>query len=339
MIAIDQGRSAIKILHTAGRTEWPPLLARLDRPPQAALLDSTGSGQGTVVFLDDGWYAVGEAARGLREAVHVTDERKATPAARVILAAALTSAGADRWDKVPVAMAVPAGLMSSDSWPLARSMAGPLSIALPLGNTRTVYVDPHVLAEPAAAALSVVLDANGCPDRGLLEKAIAVADLGHRTLDIAVLHRGRVVDGSSRSTPAGGVLAYERWTREILEPTVGLMTDSERAVVVSEVAAGRAPVLRGREVPASALARLEEYRRWLSERVVADLRNALAAVEYDVLLLTGGLSGWLEPELRDAYPHARIPPEPRWAVGEGGLRYLRYLARRRATESLAQAAT
>jgi hypothetical protein len=339
MIAVDYGRSAIKIVHPTGRVERPPLVARLERPPQAALLESAGAERGAVISLDGTWYAMGEAARGLPQAVYVTDERKATPAARVILAAALTAAGAHRWDRVQVALAIPAGLASSDSWPLARLVAGPLRVMSPLGDTHTVTVDPHVLSEPAAAALSVILDSDGRPDRALLEQSVAVVDAGHRTLDVSVLRRGKLVEGSARSTPTGGLVAFESWTREVLEPIYGLLTDSERAAVMSAAASGCAPIIRGREVPPSVLAQLGNYRQRLAERVLTDLHNTLAAVEYETLIVTGGLAAWLELELREAYPHAHIPLQPRWSVAEGGLRYLKYLSRRRAAEPLAQAAT
>jgi hypothetical protein len=337
MISIDQGRSAIKIAHPTGRVEWPPLVARLNRPPQAALLE-VGPERGAVLSLDGVWWAVGEPARGLPQATYATDERKATDVARVVVAAAPAVIGAHRWSRVSIALAVPAGLAASDAWPLARRVVGPIAVLLADDTRLAPVVDPHVLPEPAAAAMGVILDSDGRPDRALLEGAVAIVDAGHRTVDIAVLRRGRLVEGSPRSTPSGGILAHDRWAREALEPQVGLLTDSERAAVVGMVAAGRVPVLRGREVSASVMAQVERYRRWLAERVVADVRSLLAAVEHDTLILTGGLAGWLEPELRAEWPHARIPQEPRWSVVVGGLRYLAYMAIRRA-ETSARATT
>jgi hypothetical protein len=320
MVAIDRGRSAIKIAWPGGRAEWPPLTERLPGPPPAALVgDGTGPQRGAWARVgSDEWWALGEAARG---GLH-QDERKATPDARALAAAVAVLAGY-RHGQVDVGLAVPAGLAGTDAERLARIVAGHVEVEVQGAGRGDMWLRAHVLPEPAAALLAVVLDADGRPDPEGLRATWAVADMGHRTLDIAALRGGRVL--WSRSTPSGGLVAYETWIREVVEPGLGvLLTDGERATIVEAVASGYLPTVRGIVLPRDMLVGLEQHRAALAERVVMDLRNALAGEAYDRLFLAGGLARWLGEELRREYPYAVVPPEPRWAVAEGLLRYLAY---------------
>jgi len=323
VIAIDRGRSGTKILWPGGgRVEWPPLAERLPGPPPAALVaEGTGPqpqrGAWARVGSDE-WWALGEAARG---GLH-QDERKATPDARALAATVAVLAGY-RHGQVDLGLAVPAGLAGTDAERLARIVAGHVEVEVAGAGRAALWLRAHVLPEPAAALLAVVLDADGRPDPEAMRATWAVADLGHRTLDVAALRGGRVL--WSRSTPSGGLVAYETWIREVVEPGLGvLLTDGERASVVEAVASGYLPTVRGVALPRDMLVGLERHRAALAERVVMDLRNALAGEAYDRLLLAGGLACWLGEELLREYPHAIVVPEPRWAVAEGLRRYLAY---------------
>jgi hypothetical protein len=320
MVAIDRGRSATKIVWPGGRMEWPPLAERLTGPPPAALVVSDGAGpqRGAWVVVDGDWWAVGECAReGLAQ-----HERKATADARVVAVAAATLAGY-RHGQVDLGLAVPAGLATVDAERLARIVAGHVEVEVLGAGRAALWLRAHVLPEPAAALLAVVLDADGRPDPEGLRATWAVADLGHRTVDITMVRGGRVL--WARSTTSGGMVAYEAWLREIVEPGMGvLLTDHERAHIVEAVAAGHLPTVRGVPLHRDLVAGLEEYRAALTERVVRDLQNSLAGEAYDRLLLAGGLAGWLGGDLRREWPHAVILPDPRWAVAEGLLRYLAY---------------
>jgi len=325
VIAIDRGRSGTKILWPrGGRAEWPPLAERLPGPPPAALVgDGTGPQRGAWARVgSDEWWAFGEVARGgLRQ-----DELKATPDARALAATVAVLAGY-RHGQVDLGLAVPAGLATVDAERLARIVAGHVEVEVLGAGRGDMWLRAHVLPEPAAALLAVVLDADGRPDPEAMRMTWAVADLGHRTVDIAVLRGGRVL--WARSTPSGGLTAYEAWLREEVEPSLGmLLADAERASVVEVVAAGYLPTVRGVALPRDVLTELERHRAHLAEQVVRDLRNALAGQPYDRLLLVGGLAHWLGSELHREYPHAVVVPEPRWAVAEGLLRYLAYRAAR-----------
>ena len=323
MIAIDRGRSSTKIVYSGGmRLEWPPVAAPLPASPDPALLDHVADGDGMIVLVDGEWWAVGAGAGAA-----ALDERKADAAARAVVAAALMACGL-RDGQVDVGLAVPAALASSEASRLASSVAGHLNATSASGARVDVKVRATVLAEPAAAAMVVLLAEDGTPRHRELAATVAVVDLGHRTLDLVVLRGGRPL-GPGWSHPSGGVVAYERWLRSDVEPHLGfLLTDAERAAVVSAAARGQVPTVRGRRLPAEVLAALSQHRRHLAGEVVRAMRTALSGVAYQRLVITGGLAEWLAGELLAEWPHATIPPEPRWAVAEGLLRYLRYRGNR-----------
>lgn len=327
MIAVDRGRSATKILSHSFRAAWPPLVARLHASPPAAILENTGAERGAVIRVDGTWWAVGEPAVVYAGASLRLDERKATQDARAVVGAALWAAGY-RAGRVDVGLAVPAALARGDAERLARLAAGRMEVNSGDGHA-DVWVRAVVLPEPAAAAMAILLGEDGAPDPEAMRRSICVVDLGHRTLDVAALRAGRLVEGSVRSTPTGGVLAFENWIREDVEPEVGLLTDSERAAVVEAAAEGKIPVVRGQPLPRALVGRLQDHLFRLGERVISDVRNSLAATQYDVLLFTGGMAEVLRDYLLREWPQASIPAEPRWSVAEGLLRFLRYTAARR----------
>jgi len=320
MIGIDRGRSATKILWPGGRAEWPPLAELLPGPPPDALVDGAGPLRGAWVAVRGEWWAVGEAARGGL----AQDERKATRDARAVAAAAAVLAGFR--GQVDVALAVPAGLAAVDAERLARLVAGYAEVEVLGAGRAELWVRAHVVPEPAAALLGVVLAPDGRPDIDALRRTWVVVDLGHRTTDVAVVRGGRVL--TARSTTTGGLEAYEAWLREV-ELHVGLLTEAERACIVEAVAAGHLPAVRGTLLSRDWMAALERHRSALVERVVRDVRNSLAGQAYDRLLMTGGLAEWLGEDLRREYPWAIFAADPRWAVAEGLLRYLAYRTRDR----------
>jgi hypothetical protein len=290
-------------------------------------VEATPEVSGAFVNLLSGWWGVGGVAgiAGL-EAVWRRDERKADPeVVRAVVAAVAAVLGLE--GDVPIAVSLPAGLWQAEGHALARALADPIGVLLQEeGRRRWIRPEPHILAEPVAAWCAVVLGEDGTPDRNAISEVWSVIDVGHRTVDLAVVSSAR--PASLSSTPLGALAVWEAWLRETVEPEIGLLRDDERAEIVAAITGGGVPIVRGRALPQSLIARLEVYRSRWARRLVEEIRSLLAGQAFHRLLCAGGGAEWARQELLAAWPFAVISQEARWAVATGGLRYLQYVSKR-----------
>lgn len=188
-----------------------------------------------------------------------------------------------------------------------------------------VFAAVQIIGEPLAMAYSAILDDHGriVGDTALQSGRILAIDLGHRTDDLAALHKLRPIDGSYETLPTGTASALVQ-IRSLLSAAF------EREFTLAEVdQAVRAGAVRvsGRDRPLP--------KGWDKPLIDLGKKTAKLLVEtigrgtqYDAILLGGGGAASapkIAPILRD-FPDAIVVPEPQIAIALGCARLAVYLA-------------
>jgi hypothetical protein len=187
------------------------------------------------------------------------------------------------------------------------------------------YTGIRVIPEPLGLLYAVALDAQGqvAGDPSLRDGQVAVVDLGHHTVDIAVLRR-LVPIPTSLDTYALGTARPLTAVRARLSAAV----ERELTLFETDLAVRDGAVLvagRLRELPRGWDRPLIES----GEAIVARLVEAWGSgTQFDAVLVGGG--GAEVPQIvyaiRERFPHAEIVPQPQTAIARGYARLARRIA-------------
>jgi hypothetical protein len=314
-VGIDLGKSSVKFTCNGSLIlEFPPLLAKSSMT--GPFVDP---GRGTLeVGLDGASWLVGESATAGLASRWITDEHKTGKDMLVMVLAALGQMGLQ--GQVTLCTGVPAALWRSDGASLGDLLSGEHRYTVNK-RSRTVNLDVMVLPEPMGSFFSCVLGPDGrVADRQLVSESVAVVDIGYRTVDIMLVHQGRIAEDVIRSSGHGLATAFER-VYALLASSVGILSDGERAEVFLSLIRATPLRLKGNVVKDGLYQKLLEERPRVAEQISADIRSALAGAEYRTLLMTGGGAEWLRDQLEPQFPGARWVDEPRLANARGFYRY------------------
>lgn len=314
-VGIDLGKSTVKATCNGEVVvEFPPLLAKagMMRPFVDTHADHME------ISLDGQGWLVGESATAGLASRWVTDEHKSGRDMLLLSLAAIGKIGIQ--GQVAVGTGVPAALWRTDGASLGDTLVGKHEYAWN-GGARKVAMDVFVLPEPLGSYFYAILDQSGrIADRALAHEPVAIVDIGYRTVDIVIAHRGRLLDQSTRSTGHGMVVAFDR-VFTFLSATVGLLSDGERAEAVQALVKGTPLRLKGMAVRDGLQQVLQEAKAELADQIAGDIRSALSSAEYRTLLFTGGGADWLREHLVQQFPGGRWVDEPRYANARGFYRY------------------
>lgn len=313
-VGIDLGKSAVKATcNGEAVVEFPPLLTKAGMRPFV----ETRADHMEISLDGQGWL-VGEGARAGLASRWVTDEHKCGRDMLLLSLAAIGTLGLQ--GQVAVGTGVPAALWRTDGAALGDTLAGTHEYVWN-GGARKVAIDVFVLPEPLGSYFYAILDRSGrIVDKALAREPVAIVDIGYRTVDIVIAHRGRLLDQSTRSTGHGMVVAFER-VFTFLSATVGLLSDGERTEVFLSLVQGTPLRLKGMAVRDDVHHVLQEAKAELVDQIAGDIRSALSSAEYRTLLFTGGGADWLREHLVQHFPGARWVDEPRYANARGFYRY------------------
>ncbi len=177
------------------------------------------------------------------------------------------------------------------------------------------FVGVQVISEAVGAWFDFVVGDDGELCEDLVQRQVAVVDIGGRTTDIAVVENAEVVMENSGTTDHGVLDIYAGIERR-LKDELNLPTDIPRQRIVSAVASGVLQ-LGPREHDIRAL--LDEERRLLAERVRTFVQTRIGseALFIDKVLFVGGGAQVLKRELQGMYPQMGIPVEPHFANARG----------------------
>ncbi|NTV61916.1 MAG: ParM/StbA family protein [Oscillochloris sp.] len=190
------------------------------------------------------------------------------------------------------------------------------------------YAGIRVIAEPLGLVYSALLDTHGeiLGDSALSSGTIAVVDLGHHTLDTAVISRLTPVPSSLNTFTLGTA-------RPLREIRAQLSATFERELTLYETdLAVRAGALSIAGQPCPLPYDWDRPLRENGAAVVARLVEEWGSgAQFDAILLGGG--GAEEPRLTEAitarFPHAVTVERPQTAIARGYAKLARRLARGR----------
>lgn len=186
------------------------------------------------------------------------------------------------------------------------------------------YTRIRVIAEPLGLIYAALLDAQGAivGDTVLSSGAVGVVDLGHHTVDVAVVQKLVPVPSSLNTFNLGTA-------RPLREIRARLSARFERELTILETdMATRAEKLRvageERRLPAGWDRPLCESGEAISARLVEEWG---AGSSLDVILIGGGGAeeARLVTEIRRRFPHAHIVDQPQTAIARGYARLARRL--------------
>lgn len=190
------------------------------------------------------------------------------------------------------------------------------------------YGGIKVIAEPLGLVYSALLDNHGeiAGDTALSSGNIAVADLGHHTVDTAVIRQlAPVPSGLNTFT-----LGTSRPLREI-RARLSATFERELSLYETDLAVRAGTLSVGgleRHLPAGWDQPLRENGATIAARLVEEWGSG---AQFDAILLGGG--GAEEPRLvaaiRARFPNAVTVPAPQTAIARGYARFARRLARGR----------
>lgn len=180
----------------------------------------------------------------------------------------------------------------------------------------------RVIAEPLGLIYSALLDNHGeiTGDTSLSGGTVAVADLGHHTVDTAIIRQLAAVPSSLNTFTLGTA-------RPLREIRAQLSATFERELTLYEadlaVRAGTLHVAgRARPLPVAWDQPLRENGSAIAARLVEEWGSG---VQFDAILLGGG--GAEEPRLVSAiqarFPHAVVVDRPQTAIARGYARLAR----------------
>lgn len=211
------------------------------------------------------------------------------------------------------------------TWAADPSKARQLGDRLRAGTSQFTAI--RVIAEPLGLVYSALLDNHGeiAGDAALSSGAIAVADLGHHTVDTAVVRQLAVVPSSLNTFTLGTA-------RPLREIRAQLSATFEREMTLYEadlaVRAGKLSIAgRERPLPVAWDQPLRENGSAIAARLVEEWGSG---AQFDTILLGGG--GAEEPRLVSAiqarFPHAVVVDRPQTAIARGYARLARRHAQR-----------
>lgn len=207
-------------------------------------------------------------------------------------------------------------------WAQDKDLAGLLGSRLRAATA--AYAQIRVIAEPLGAMYAELLDNDGAVagDPALQHGRIGVVDIGHHTVDTAVLHRALPVLSALETWQLGTVGALRQ-----IRTRLGAVTERELSLHETDLAVrGEAVTVRGsaRALPDGWDGPLLDQGRAILSR----LREAWgAAGELDAILIAGGGAEErrLTQPLLEAFPHAAIIDRPQTAIARGYARLARRL--------------
>lgn len=194
-----------------------------------------------------------------------------------------------------------------------------------------LFTGIKVIDEPLGAAYDAILDTNGeiVGPSDYRTGQIGVVDLGHNTVDVAVLHKLAPV--------ASRMATFELGTAgplNTIRALVSGMYNRQLTTYEADMAAREGVVrVRGEEkpLPSGCEAALRQNGDQVAEALASLWRGAH---DLDVILVAGGGShvAAITDAIRDAFPHATILPDGQLAIARGYAK----LARRHAVRAAAK---
>lgn len=203
---------------------------------------------------------------------------------------------------------------------LARALADRLRSAVPAG----MIMKLKIIGEPLGLAYSHLLDNNGqLVETALAEGRIGIADLGHRTVDLAELLRLTLVDRSFRTFDLG----TSRPLGEIA-PMLSARVDRDVTLLDADLAVRE----RGIKVGQSVAALPRGWDAPLIQNgaaIVGRMREAWGSgSQFDQILIGGGGAEVeaVASQIRAAFPNAVVVERPQIAIALGYARLARRVA-------------
>lgn len=203
---------------------FPAQLAKAQRSVQGAL--------GTIAAVEaaGAWWWTGEdAAAAGAPLTMIGQDRLRDPAViPALLRTALERLGRLTGTQPEPGVCV-AGLPAA--WAQDKALAALLGARL--REATATYTSIRVIAEPLGALYAELLDDHGrmAGDRALESGRIGVVDLGHHTIDIAVLHRGLPIASSLETWQLGTVTALRQ-----IRTRLGALTERELSLHETDLA-------------------------------------------------------------------------------------------------------
>lgn len=207
-------------------------------------------------------------------------------------------------------------------WAQDTGLAGALGARLRAATT--AYTTIRVIAEPVGAMYAELLNDDGetAGDTALQAGRIGVVDLGHHTVDIAVLYRGLPVPSSLETWQLGTVGPLRQ-----IRAQLGAATERELSLYEADLAVRHEQIAvrgRSRPLPDGWDGPLRAQGAALSSR----LREAWGSgAQLDAILIAGGGAEErrLTTPILEAYPHSAIIDRPQTAIARGYARLARRL--------------
>lgn len=293
---------------------FPAVIARAGRQVSGALVHTA-----SIEAAGDCWWVGEDALRSPNPLTMLAQERLSDPAfIPALLRAALARFGPLNGS---AAGACVTGLPAT--WAADPAKAHQLGDRL--RDATGQYRSIRVIAEPLGLVYSALLDGQGevVGDPALSAGMIAVADLGHHTVDTAVIRQLAPLPSGLNTFTLGTA-------RPLREIRARLSATFERELTLYETdLAVRAGTLsaagRERPLPSAWDQPLRENGAAIAARLVEEWGSG---AQFDAILLGGG--GAAEPRLvaaiQDRFPHATVVDRPQTAIARGYARLARRLA-------------
>jgi hypothetical protein len=187
------------------------------------------------------------------------------------------------------------------------------------------YTTIRVIPEPLGLLYAAALDNHGqlVGDPGLLDGVVGIIDIGHHTLDLAVL-RKLVPIPTSLDTYA---LGTARPLQQIRAQVSAVFERELSLFEVDQAVRARSLVVAGkpRMLPSSWDAPLLHHGEVLAARLTEAWGSG---AQLDVILIGGGGAELLPlvAAIQERYPHAQVIPKPQTAIARGYARLARRLS-------------
>lgn len=289
---------------------FPAQVARAQKKVQGAL------GHVAAVEAAGAWWWVGDDAETAGAPLTMIGQDRLRDQAFIpaLVRAALERLSADA--SGPCVTGLPA------AWAQDKSLAGLLGARLRAATA--AYTQIRVIAEPLGAMYAELLDNHGATvgDAALQAGRIGVVDIGHHTVDIAVLHKGLPVLSSLETWQLGTVGALRQ-----IRTRLGTHTEREMSLHETDLAVRYETVtVRGQQRPLPD--GWDGPMREQGRAILSRLSEAWgAAANLDAILIAGGGAEEyrLTQPILDAYPHSAIIDRPQTAIARGYARLARRL--------------
>lgn len=321
-IGIDIGKSAVKYFSKNLKGMFPSAVSKGDLNQQFL---STQLPTDMIVsipdFFDQQPLLVGTSAQAGLFNMVTMDEMKANTISAVLICAAVGLAmNSDVHDQVTACIGLPMSTFNMEKDVLKKQVSQIKKFTFN-GKIVHVQLNPIILPEPVAVFMSGLLDdAGNIKNKELLNKNVAVVDLGHRTLNILLTVKGKIHDSVSVSTLTG-VHPFIKKIINTVSSETGILNHQEQMALIEKITGGQPFICRGKYY---SIDYFESIRLEYFNAVVSDVISTLRDYHYDQLVFAGGGVLWIKPLLTARFPDAMVLSDPRFACASGLYKYSLY---------------